>query len=79
MQLNTPCGFFLFRAYGVSDRVVPGIGVYNTAPSVAAAKIKGARALGYPVLAVYSYDALRGRSAYWPALVTLLHTDAAVR
>ena len=53
---------------GVSDRVVPGIAVYNTSPSIAAAKIKGARALGYPVLALYSYDALSKRPSYWPAL-----------
>lgn len=61
---------------GVDDRVVPGIGMYNTAPSAAAAKIKGARALGYPVLALYSYDALKEKPAYWPALLGLLHTDA---
>ena len=53
---------------GVSDRVVPGIAVYNTSPSIAAAKIKGARALGYPVLALYSYDALSKKPSYWPAL-----------
>ena len=57
---------------GVSDRVVPGIAVYNTPPSIAAAKIKGARAMGYPVLALYSYDALSHKPAYWAALRSLL-------
>jgi uncharacterized lipoprotein YddW (UPF0748 family) len=57
---------------GVSDRVVPGIAVYNTSPAVAAAKIKGARALGYPVLALYSYDALSHKPSYWPALKSQL-------
>ncbi len=53
---------------GVSERVVPGIAVYNTSPALAAAKIQGARALGYPLLALYSYDALEERTGYWTAL-----------
>src|SRR6185503_20257705 len=39
------------RELGADPRVVPGIAVYNTTPATAAAKIKGARALGYPLLA----------------------------
>jgi uncharacterized lipoprotein YddW (UPF0748 family) len=53
-----------YRAAGLSDRVVPGIAVYNSSPSAAALKILGARTLGFPRLALYSYDSLfevRGR------------------
>jgi uncharacterized lipoprotein YddW (UPF0748 family) len=57
---------------GVSDRVVPGIAVYNSPPSSSAAKIRGARSLGYPVLALYSYDALQDTPGYWPVLKDLL-------
>ncbi len=53
---------------GVSGHVVPGIAVYNTPPGLAAAKILGARALGFPLLALYSYDALEEHSSYWPSL-----------
>lgn len=49
-------------------RVVPGIAVYNTAESTAAAKIKGARALGYREVALYSYDALFERPDGWARL-----------
>jgi uncharacterized lipoprotein YddW (UPF0748 family) len=58
--------------FGAGDRVVPGIAVYNTPPATAAAKIRGARALGYPVLAVYSYDALEERPGYWRRLLDSL-------
>ena len=61
---------------GATERVVPGIAVYNTSPSIAAAKIKGARALGYPVLALYSYDALSKKPSYWAALRSLLEPRA---
>jgi uncharacterized lipoprotein YddW (UPF0748 family) len=54
--------------FGVTDRIVPGIAAYNTSPSVAAAKIKGARALGYPLVALYSYDSIASQIGYWPAL-----------
>lgn len=54
--------------FGTDGRVVPGIAVYNTPPADAAAKIKGARALGFPALAVYSYDALTVHPGYWPRL-----------
>ncbi len=54
--------------FGTGGRVVPGIAVYNTSPADASAKIKGARALGFESLAVYSYDALTARPGYWPRL-----------
>jgi uncharacterized lipoprotein YddW (UPF0748 family) len=53
---------------GTDGRVVPGIAVYNTPPSHAAAKIKAATAIGYPMLALYSYDSLCSRTGYWAAL-----------
>jgi hypothetical protein len=53
---------------GATDRVVPGIAVYNSPASTAAAKIKAARTLGYPLIALYSYDSLFTRPAYWSAL-----------
>lgn len=52
-----------------TDRLVPGIAVYNTPPSSAAAKIKGARALGFTAVALYSYDYLWERSDRWPRLL----------
>ncbi len=60
------------NSLGAGGRVVPGIAVYNTPPGTAAAKIKGARALGFPALAVYSYDALEARPGYWDRLRELL-------
>jgi uncharacterized lipoprotein YddW (UPF0748 family) len=56
------------REFGATDRVVPGIAVYNTGPAAAALKIKGARALGFPRVAVYSYEALFGGRDTWQAL-----------
>jgi len=56
------------------DRIVPGIAVYNSAPAAAAAKIKGARALGFPALALYSYDSLAEQPGYWTRLLHLLDT-----
>jgi len=53
---------------GATDRVVPGIAVYNTSPVTAAIKIRGARALGYPLLALYSYDSLFTMDAGWARL-----------
>ncbi len=49
-------------------RVVPGIAVYNTTPSTAAVKLRGARALGYARCALYSYDSLFTMDRGWPAL-----------
>jgi uncharacterized lipoprotein YddW (UPF0748 family) len=59
-------------------RVVPGIAVYNAAPSTVAAHLKGARALGYPRLALYSSDALDARPGYWPALRERLEPAAGI-
>jgi uncharacterized lipoprotein YddW (UPF0748 family) len=53
---------------GASDHVVPGIAVYNTSPMTAAIKLKGARALGYPLLALYSYDSLFTMDRGWTRL-----------
>jgi len=50
------------------DRIVPGIAMYNTAPLTAALKIKGARALGYSQVALYSYDSLFEERNYRDAL-----------
>lgn len=52
-----------------TERIVPGIAVYNTPPATAAAKIKGARALGFPAIALYSYDSLWERSDRWSRLL----------
>jgi uncharacterized lipoprotein YddW (UPF0748 family) len=49
-------------------RLVPGIAIYNTPPSIAAIKIKGARALGFPAIALYSYDSLWERVDLWDRL-----------
>jgi uncharacterized lipoprotein YddW (UPF0748 family) len=48
--------------------LVPGIAVYNTPPSLAAAKIKGARELGFPAIALYSYDSLYESTDLWTPL-----------
>lgn len=55
-----------------ADRVVPGIAMYNTPLSTAATKIKAARALGFPAVALYSYDSLYERPADWARLRALL-------
>jgi uncharacterized lipoprotein YddW (UPF0748 family) len=60
---------------GTSGRIVPGIAVYNTTAPTAAAKIKGARALGYSTVALYSYDSLAERPYFWPVLHALLVSD----
>jgi len=54
------------------DRLVPGIAMYNTPLSTAAAKIKAARALGFPLVALYSYDSLYGRAGQWERLRVFL-------
>jgi uncharacterized lipoprotein YddW (UPF0748 family) len=54
-------------------RLVPGIAVYNTPPSSAAAKIRGARALGFPAIALYSYDSLWERSDGWSRLLEFVN------
>jgi len=52
-----------------TEHIVPGIAVYNTPPATAAAKIKGARALGFPAIALYSYDSLWGQGDRWSRLL----------
>ena len=61
-QLNT-----LSSQVGV-ERLVPGIAMYNTPLSTAATKIKAARALGFPSIALYSYDSLYERPGLWERL-----------
>jgi len=60
-----------------TGRVVPGIAVFNSSAAAAAAKIKGAIELGYPTLALYSYDSLDERPGYWDALAGFLGTPPA--
>jgi uncharacterized lipoprotein YddW (UPF0748 family) len=57
-----------------TDRLVPGIAIYNTTLSTAAAKIKAVRALGYPAVALYSYDSLYERPGRWEQLRAYLDT-----
>lgn len=56
------------RQLGATDRVVPGIAVFNTTAITAAHKIQGARALGFPLIALYSYDSLFSGAAGWAPL-----------
>jgi uncharacterized lipoprotein YddW (UPF0748 family) len=56
-----------------TDRLVPGIAIYNTSPATAAAKMKGARALGFPAIALYSYDSLWEHDDLWARLRTYLN------
>lgn len=56
-----------------TERIVPGIAVYNTPPATAAAKIKGARALGYPAIALYSYDSLWEQGDRWSRLLEFVN------
>jgi hypothetical protein len=53
---------------GTDGRVVPGIAVYNTSPLTAAVKIRGVHALGFPLLALYSYDSLFTLNRGWTRL-----------
>lgn len=53
-------------------RLVPGIAIYNTSPSTAAAKIRGARELGFGTVALYSYDSLWERQDLWDRLRSFL-------
>ena len=53
-------------------RLVPGIAVYNTEPPAVAAKIKAARMLGFPAIALYSYDSLFEKPDLWARLKDLL-------
>ena len=54
------------------DHLVPGIAMYNAPLSTAATKIKAARALGFPTIALYSYDSLYERPGLWERLRAFL-------
>jgi uncharacterized lipoprotein YddW (UPF0748 family) len=54
------------------ERLVPGIAMYNTSLSTAAVKIKAVRALGFPLVALYSYDSLYERPGLWERLRAFL-------
>jgi len=54
------------------DRLVPGIAMYNAPLATAATKIKAARALGFPTIALYSYDSLYERPGLWERLRAFL-------
>ena len=54
------------------DRLVPGIAMYNAPLSSAAAKIKAAKAMGFPAVALYSYDSLYQRPGQWERLRSFL-------
>lgn len=54
------------------DRLVPGIAMYNSPLASAAAKIKAARAMGFPAVALYSYDSLYERPGQWERLRSFL-------
>jgi uncharacterized lipoprotein YddW (UPF0748 family) len=60
-----------------TERVVPGIAVFNSTAAATAAKLKGATELGYRTLALYSYDSLDERAGYWDALAGFLGTPPA--
>jgi uncharacterized lipoprotein YddW (UPF0748 family) len=60
------------RRHMDAERLVPGIAVYNASPSLTAAKIKAARALGFRDVALYSYDSLFERPGRWDRLRSLL-------
>ncbi len=55
-----------------ADRLVPGIAIYNTPLATAAVKLKAARALGFPSVALYSYDSLYERPGSWERLLAFL-------
>lgn len=55
-----------------SGQIVPGIAMYNTPLSTAAVKLKAARALGFPSVALYSYDSLYERPGLWERLRSFL-------
>ena len=54
--------------FGPTDRIVPGIAVYNCPPAIAALKLRGARSLGYPATALYSYESLFSQPRTWALL-----------
>jgi uncharacterized lipoprotein YddW (UPF0748 family) len=50
------------------DRVVPGFAVFNASPSTVALRLRLARAMGFPRVAIYSADALLEDGSYWSRL-----------
>jgi uncharacterized lipoprotein YddW (UPF0748 family) len=54
-----------------AGQIVPGIAVYNAPPTRVVSHLKGARALGFPALALYSYDSLFERAETWERLARL--------
>lgn len=59
-------------------RLVPGLAVYNAPAQRTAAKVKAARELGFPAVALYSYDSLWREPDGWETLRGFLATrDAA--
>jgi uncharacterized lipoprotein YddW (UPF0748 family) len=65
--------------HGLDGSVVPGIAVYNAPAAGAAARLKAARALGFPRVALYSYDSLFAQPGYWHALRGQLEPPAGGR
>lgn len=59
-------------AAALPSQIVPGIAMYNTPLSTAAVKMKAARALGFPSVALYSYDSLYERPGRWERLRAFL-------
>ncbi len=58
--------------------LVPGLAVYNAPAQRTAAKVKAARELGFPAVALYSYDSLWREPDGWETLRGFLATrDAA--
>jgi uncharacterized lipoprotein YddW (UPF0748 family) len=77
-EVQTVLSQMLAYAAGLgTDRVVPGIAVFNSTAADAAAKIRGALALGYRTVALYSYDSLDERPGYWDSLAELLRPPPA--
>jgi uncharacterized lipoprotein YddW (UPF0748 family) len=72
-EVQTVLGQLLAYASDLgTGRVVPGIAVFNSSAAATAAKIKGAIELGYPTLALYSYDSLDERPGYRDSLAGFL-------
>jgi len=58
-----------------TDHLVPGIATFNTPLATAAAKIKAVRAMGFPLVALYSYDSLYQRPGSWEQLRSYLDVN----
>ena len=74
-EVQTVVGQLIAISSQATDgKLVPGIAIYNSSPSAAAAKIKGARELGFPAIALYSYDSLFEREGLWQQLSAYLNS-----